>query len=81
MMTLRQQLSRPWILLDIALLALIPTIAWGQNPTLETIDVEGQPLAANVTRLLQALDFLGSPLPKEQGGSAKRTTANGAKTR
>jgi hypothetical protein len=27
--------------------------------------VEGQPLAANVTRLLKALDFLGNPLPEE----------------
>ncbi|MCS6864116.1 MAG: CehA/McbA family metallohydrolase [Gemmataceae bacterium] len=28
-------------------------------------DVEGQPLAANVQRLLKALDFLGAPLPAE----------------
>src|SRR5436189_4924537 len=30
-----------------------------------TIDVEGQPLAANVRRLLQALDTLGAPLPED----------------
>jgi len=30
------------------------------------IEVEGQPLGANVTRLLQALDFLGAPLPKDK---------------
>jgi hypothetical protein len=30
---------------------------------LEIVDVEGQPLAANVERLLKALDFLGHPLP------------------
>jgi hypothetical protein len=35
---------------------------------LETISVEGQPLAGNVGRLLQALDFLGAPLPA--GGAA-----------
>src|SRR5579871_6910727 len=29
------------------------------------VPVEGQPLAANVRRLLQALDMLGAPLPKE----------------
>lgn len=36
-----------------------------QTPTLEPIDVEGQPLAANVTRLLEAMQFLGTPFPKE----------------
>jgi hypothetical protein len=30
---------------------------------LEIVDVEGQPLAANVERLLKALDFLDHPLP------------------
>ncbi|MBI4584882.1 MAG: hypothetical protein HY717_12785 [Planctomycetes bacterium] len=30
---------------------------------LELVPVEGQPLAANVRRLLEALEFLGSPLP------------------
>lgn len=29
------------------------------------IEVEGQPLAANAQRVLQALDFLGAPLPTE----------------
>jgi hypothetical protein len=29
------------------------------------VPVEGQPLAANVNRVLQALDFLGSPLPAD----------------
>src|SRR5262245_52852477 len=28
------------------------------------VPVDGQPLAANVTRLTQALDFLGAPLPE-----------------
>ena len=28
-------------------------------------DVEGQPLAANVSRVLKALDFLGAPLPED----------------
>jgi hypothetical protein len=32
---------------------------------LEAIDVEGQPLAANVERLIQALELLGTPLPSE----------------
>ena len=37
-----------------------------QAQALEVIDVEGQPLAANVNRLLQALDFLGAPLPADE---------------
>ncbi len=32
---------------------------------LAPVEVEGQPLAANVQRLLQALDSLGAPLPEE----------------
>jgi hypothetical protein len=38
-------------------------VAAGQN--LAIIQVEGQPLAANVRRLMQALDFLGAPLSQE----------------
>jgi len=40
-------------------------IAWsglGGSPAAEPVEVEGQPLAANVTRVLQALDYLGHPL-------------------
>ena len=33
---------------------------------LKPVEVEGQPLAANATRLLQALDFLGSPLAADR---------------
>jgi hypothetical protein len=32
---------------------------------LDVVDVEGQPLAANVERLMQALDFLGTPLAND----------------
>src|SRR5262245_4006475 len=32
---------------------------------LEPLEVEGQPLASNVQRLIQALEFLGTPLPVE----------------
>ncbi len=32
---------------------------------LEPVEVEGQPLASNVQRLVQALEFLGAPLPIE----------------
>ncbi|MCI0623155.1 MAG: CehA/McbA family metallohydrolase [Acidobacteria bacterium] len=36
---------------------------------LEPIVVEGQPLASNVQRLIQALEFLGAPLPAETKSS------------
>jgi hypothetical protein len=50
-------------LLAIGAAILSPTFAAAQK--LEVVGgVEGQPLAANVTRLLTALEFLGSPLPK-----------------
>ena len=29
-----------------------------------TVKVEGQPLGANVLRLIEALDYLGAPFPK-----------------
>ncbi len=40
----------------------------GRTPipeSLEVFEVEGQPLASNVQRLMQALEFLGTPLPAE----------------
>jgi hypothetical protein len=47
------------------LLSLIGRTAAHGAEAPEQIDVEGQPLAANVQRLQQALEFLGAPLPKE----------------
>src|SRR5437870_5183147 len=40
--------------------------AAAQAQTVEVVDVDGQPLAANVQRLLQALDSLGAPLPADK---------------
>src|SRR5262245_26470488 len=37
-----------------------------------TIPVEGQPLAANVRRLLEALDYLGTPLPAGTNASLEK---------
>ena len=39
-------------------------IALGAD-ALSAVSVEGPPLAANVERLAEALDYLGSPLPPE----------------
>jgi hypothetical protein len=50
-----------WVALSACLFAAGP--AAGETPP--RVEVEGQPLAANVGRLLQALDFLGTPLPEE----------------
>jgi hypothetical protein len=52
------------LVLLLALVGLAPgSGAWAQK--VEPVEVEGQPLAANATRLLQALEFLGSPLPSD----------------
>src|SRR6266404_5677081 len=39
------------------------------------LPVAGQPLAANVTRLVEALDFLGAPLPE----TVRQTLAEAAR--
>ncbi len=42
----------------------VVTPADARAQVLAPIEVEGQPLAANVQRLVQALDYLGAPLPR-----------------
>src|SRR5579864_4915003 len=39
-------------------------------------DVEGQPLGQNVLRLLQALEFLGSPLPADAMAELKKAATD-----
>src|SRR5438477_10682363 len=46
---------------------LVPLLAQAQS--LEPVAAEGQPLGQNVSRLIQALDFLGAPLGKETASS------------
>jgi hypothetical protein len=56
--------ARHW--LAVALILVATPVALGADPPkLEIVNVEGQPLGANVERLLQALDFLGANLPEE----------------
>jgi hypothetical protein len=55
-----------WVVAALAALLVAAGVAGAQGPTPEPVEVEGQPLAANVTRLLQALDFLGVPLPADK---------------
>ncbi len=45
--------------------------SWGREP----IEVEGQPLAANALRVLQALEFLGAPLPRETAAALNKAAA------
>ncbi len=52
----------------VALLLSGPLAAAGK---LEVKTVEGQPLGENAKRLLDALDFLGAPLPKETADAVK----------
>lgn len=44
----------------VALALVLPAPAWGQKLT--AVETEGQPLGANVKRVLDALEFLGAPL-------------------
>jgi hypothetical protein len=59
----RSRVNRVFRLGLVLSIALIPSVADAQK--LEPVEVEGQPLAANVDRLVQAMKFLGSPLPAE----------------
>jgi hypothetical protein len=54
--------------LSLALLGMAPG-AQAPAQKLESVDVEGQPLAANAERLAKALEFLGTPLPPEKGAA------------
>ncbi len=53
-------MHRVWFV--VASWCMFPGWLMAQSPP-TIIDVEGQPLAANVARLLETLDFLGHPLP------------------
>jgi hypothetical protein len=57
--------SRTIGLVFAAVLAGITPLGETLAQKLESVDVEGQPLAANVERLGQALEVLGAPLPDE----------------
>src|SRR5436309_1324790 len=50
------------VMISALLLGSVCTVASAQ--TTDPVAVEGQPLASNVRRLLQALEFLGTPLPE-----------------
>jgi hypothetical protein len=65
MITLRKLLPRLGLAVTLAgLLSVQPA----QAQKLDPVEVEGQPLAANAQRLLDALQFLGAPLPAQTAG-------------
>lgn len=53
-------------LVSLTILASVPGANGDDSPRLEAVQVEGQPLGANVLRVLEALRFLGAPLSDEQ---------------
>jgi hypothetical protein len=55
-----------------ALLAALGLAAPSRPQAPAPVEVEGQPLGANVTRVLQALDFLGAPLPADDAGALQK---------
>src|SRR6266852_33420 len=71
MMIPRHLLCRSGLALAFAGLALVQTV---RAQKLDPVDVEGQPLAANVQRLMEALQFLGAPLPAETAAALKVAT-------
>ncbi|MFO0910011.1 MAG: CehA/McbA family metallohydrolase [Isosphaeraceae bacterium] len=59
-----RQLSRkPALVFSWVAAALVVSRALAATPRLDVVPVEGQPLAANVERLVRSLDSLGHPLP------------------
>src|SRR3954454_13277972 len=60
--------------LSASLLALA-LIAPADRARSQVVPVEGQPLAANVDRVVQALEFLGAPLPGETAAALAKAGA------
>src|SRR5262245_25805999 len=64
-------MTRPPLTITVCVLMLALLVASGSNTLAANsakppiIPVEGQPLAANVGRLLEALKYLGAPLPEK----------------
>lgn len=58
------------------LLAMLARVQSAVAADLKPAPVDGQPLAANVRRVLQALDALGSPLPAEAAAELEEAAKN-----
>src|SRR5262249_53215562 len=56
-------IQSPQLLLVVGYCLVAPLAASASD--LPSVDVEAQPLAANIRRLVQALDFIGAPLPAD----------------
>jgi hypothetical protein len=60
----------------VASLAFLTSVATSQADELSPVEVEGQPLAANVARVLDALEYLGVPLPAETTTALREAAKN-----
>lgn len=64
---------RPGRWIAVAMLAAFALAHGAHADEVPTVDdVEGQPLAANATRLAEALDYLGNPLPEETKAALRK---------
>ena len=70
MNSLRDRPCQPWIGI-VALLGLTLVSGPARAAESEPVVVEGQPLAANVKRVLDALEYLGTPLPEETNAAIR----------
>src|SRR5438874_1995246 len=57
--------SRRMLLMAAVVIAAMPLVPFRRAAADDPVAVEGQPLAENAKRLLQALDVLGAPLAQE----------------
>ena len=62
------------LIFTVVSLASLSSLARAQS--LQSVDAEGQPVAANVGRVLQALEVLGSPLPADTTAALKTAIDN-----
>jgi hypothetical protein len=78
--SLEQRMPRIFLLLALGLfVGLLPAGASAEDPPI--VSVEGQPLAANVRRVLQALELLGAPLSKEDAAALEAAAKDRDSTR
>ena len=54
-----------WVRWSLIGLILVRAASLAAQEAVQTAQVEGQPLAANITRVVESLEFLGASLPKE----------------
>src|SRR5258707_8369638 len=70
-----RRIKRKWLVFSLVLVLVgLAAPASLRAQKLESVEVEGQPLAANATRLAQALEFLGMPFSKDTAKALEDAT-------